>query len=86
MYIQPLNNDKRLCIVQMFLKQLCLQKMNNERNCQRKVFPVVGVLQKQVTGCAMLLSNDRTTIGGQPLMYILRHIKYDTGCQSIMYM
>lgn len=49
MYIQPLNNDKRLCIVQMFLKQLCLQKMNNERNCQRKVFPVVGVLQKQVT-------------------------------------
>lgn len=61
--------------------------MNTERNCQIKVFPVLCVLRKQVTGFAMLLSNDRTTIGRQPLMYILvlKHIKYDTGCHSVMY-
>lgn len=70
----------------VFFLNSYLLKMNNEMNCQIKVFPVLSVLQKQVTGCAMLLSNDRTTIGGEPLMYILRHIKYDTGCHSIMYM
>lgn len=60
-------------------------KLNDKRNCQIKVFPVQGVLRKQVTRFALLLSNDRTTIGGQPLMYILKHIKYDTGSHSVMY-
>lgn len=68
-----------------FFKELYMLKVNDKRNCQIKVFPVQGVLRKQVTRFALLLSNDRTTIGRQPLMYILKHIKYYTGCHSVMY-